>query len=200
MKIWIAFLLAFMLNTAWAKDPTIVVLGDSLSAAYGIQQEQGWVAQLQTRLHQEKLEYQVINASISGETSAGGLARLPTLLDKYQPAIVILELGANDGLRGLPLANMQANLQQMIQQSISHGASALLIGIQLPPNYGPVYTKQFQSIYSILAQSNDITLLPFLLEGVAGNRALFQADGLHPVADAQPHIMENVWAALKKLL
>ena len=175
-------------------------MGDSLSAAFGLQREQGWVALLQTRLQQRDYDYQVINASISGETSAGGVTRLPALLNSYHPAIVILALGANDGLRGLPLDVMQVNLEQMIQQSKAQGARVLLIGMQLPPNYGPAYSKLFQTTYDKLAQANEIALLPFLLEGIGENRTLFQQDGLHPTAAAQPTILQNVWEKLEKLL
>lgn len=200
MKTLTTLLLTLLVGSASANEARIVVLGDSLSAAHGILPEEGWVALLQTQLQQEKFKYQVINASISGDTTAGGAARLPALLDKYQPAIVILELGANDGLRGLPLDVMESNLNQMIQQSKSQGAKVLLIGMRLPPNYGPAYTKQFQATYAKLAQEDKIALLPFLLDGVGDNKALFQEDGLHPTAAAQSRILDNVWQALEKLL
>ncbi|ALP54817.1 arylesterase [Candidatus Tenderia electrophaga] len=186
--------------TAQADEHKILVLGDSLSAAFGISQEQGWVALLQQRLTRTGEKYQVINASISGETTAGGLSRLPALLQRHEPDIVILELGANDGLRGLSLNDMHANLARMIELSRARGAEVLLLGMQLPPNYGPTYTRQFHEVYARLAESEDVALVPFLLAGVAQQRSLFQADGLHPSAAAQDELLENVWDKLQSLL
>ena len=180
--------------------PQILVLGDSLSAGYGIDQRKAWVSLLQQRLVDEGLDYRVINISSSGETSAGGLGRLDSALTRYRPAIVIIELGANDGLRGLPLRQMRDNLQQLIERARRAGAEVLLIGMQLPPNYGPRYTRAFHDTYLQLARENEVALLPFLLDGVSEQRELMQADNLHPTAAAQPHLLDNVWAALRPLL
>ena len=182
---------------------TILVFGDSLSASYGLPQGQGWVALLEAKLAQNqasKTTYKVVNASISGETTSGGLARFSTALTTHKPNIVILELGANDGLRGLPIAEMQANLNQMITQAKTAKAKVLLIGMKIPPNYGLKYTKNFSTTYINLAKQHNIALVPFLLEGVAGKPELIQADGLHPLAVAQPALLGNVWAQLKGLL
>lgn len=178
----------------------IVVFGDSLSAGYGIQQNQGWAALLQARLNQQKLPFQVVNASISGETTSGGLARFADALKTLKPNIVILELGANDGLRGLPVKEMQANLSQMITQAKAAKAKVLLIGMKIPPNYGQKYSRDFSASYVLLAKQHKINLVPFLLEGVAGKPSLIQDDGLHPVAAAQPALLENVWLQLRNLL
>lgn len=183
-----------------ANEQNIVVLGDSLSAAFGIDPRDGWVSLLQKQLNEQTQEYNVINASISGETTAGGLTRLPELLRHHQPKIVILALGANDGLRGLSLTKMRDNLNQMTKLSRSQSASVLLIGMQLPPNYGTAYTRMFQGVYTGLANKSDIALVPFLLEGIGQNKALFQADMLHPTAEAQTMILENIWPALEPLL
>lgn len=177
----------------------ILVVGDSLSAAYGIDIKQGWVALLQERLQKDKLDYDVINASISGDTTSNGLARLPNVL-KDKPAIVILELGANDGLRGLPLNIIKNNLAKMIELIKKNNSKVILIGLRLPPNYGAAYTEQFQTTYKKLAEKYKISYLPFLLESVDNHRDLFQSDGLHPTAAAQERIEENVWGVLKPLL
>ena len=186
-----------------ASTQTILVFGDSLSASYGLPQGQGWVALLEAKLAQNqasKTTYKVVNASISGETTSGGLARFSTALITHKPNIVILELGANDGLRGLPIAEMQANLNQMIAQAKTAKAKVLLIGMKIPPNYGLKYTKNFSTTYINLAKQHNIALVPFLLEGVAGKPELIQADGLHPLAVAQPALLDNVWVQLKGLL
>jgi acyl-CoA thioesterase-1 len=176
------------------------VLGDSLSAGYGIPAEQGWVSLLQRRLAERGFPHQVVNASISGDTTSGGLSRLPAALERHRPTLVILELGANDGLRGqLPLA-MANNLGRMIELSRQAGAQVLLAEMRIPPNYGPSYTQKFQATFGELAKHYDILLIPFLLEGVAGNPALIQEDGLHPRAEAQPRILDNVWPVLEPLL
>jgi acyl-CoA thioesterase I len=179
---------------------SIIVFGDSLSAGYGIQQNQSWAALLQARLNQQKLPFQVVNASISGETTSGGLARFADALKTLKPNIVILELGANDGLRGLPVKEMQANLSQMITQAKAAKAKVLLIGMKIPPNYGQKYSKNFTQMYVSLAKQHKIALVPFLLEGVAGKPELIQADGLHPLAVAQPALLGNVWVQLRNLL
>lgn len=195
------FVFALILPAAInAGNATILVIGDSLSAAYGIEQNAGWVSLLQRRLQQAAPRYQVVNTSISGDTTSGGLARLARALDKHQPEIVIVELGANDGLRGLSLEETKKNLAAIIEQILSRKARVLLIGIRLPPNYGPDYTRKFHDIYLSLAERYRIPLAPFLLEGVAGNPELMQQDGLHPRAEAQPKVLENVWPVLEPML
>lgn len=178
----------------------ILVMGDSLSAAYGIDVEDGWVNLLQARLDAQNCSVRVINASVSGETSSGGLTRLPALLDRYTPALVILELGGNDGLRGQPLSALQDNLNEMIELSRDVGAQTLLAGMQIPPSYGRRYADQFAQIYTTLAEQHALPLIPFLLDGVAGNLDLMQRDGIHPTAEAQPRILDNVWRSLQPLL
>jgi len=180
--------------------PVILVMGDSLSASHGIDQHRGWVSLLALRLQREGFPHHVVNASVSGETTAGGLTHLGPAMARHQPAIVIIELGANDGLRGLPLVQMRSNLQKMIANAKNHGARVLLIGMRLPPNYGPRYTRSFQNTYLKLAKKNAIAVLPFLLEGISEKREWMQADNLHPSAEAQPGLLENVWPALLPLL
>lgn len=175
-------------------------MGDSLSAAYGIEPTQGWVALLAKRLKDRHYDYTVVNASVSGETSAGGLTRLPEALGQHKPAIVILELGANDGLRGTPVKVVEANLDKMIALSQKGGAKVLLVGILMPPNYGPQYTDAFKEVYARLAQRYQLSLVPFLLDGVAQHRELMQADGMHPLASAEPKVLDNVWGRLEPLL
>ena len=179
-------------------QPTLLVFGDSLSAAYGIPREAGWVNLLQQKLQNSHPQYQVINASISGETTSGGRERIAAALRQHRPAIVIIELGANDGLRGAPIANIEANLDYIIRQSRKARARVLLLGMQLPPNYGVEYTARFKTLYPKLAQRYHVGLVPFLLEGVAPEQ--FQADNLHPVARAQPRILQNIMPQLKPLL
>lgn len=178
-------------------SPTILVYGDSLSAAYSMPQAQGWVSLLQQRLKSEGFPYHVINASVSGETTSGGLSRLPITLRQHQPDLVLLELGANDGLRGLPVAQMRKNLEAMIKASQESGAEVILLGIMIPPNYGPKYTQEFSQSYHELAKRHDLPLVKFLLEGVAGKPELTLDDGLHPAAVAQPKILDNVWQVLE---
>lgn len=177
--------------------PMLLVMGDSLSAAYGIEQEQGWVTLLAERLDGEA---QVVNASISGETTSGGAQRFADIIGQREPDIVLLELGGNDGLRGLPPAQMRANLATMIEQSQQAGAEVLLLGIDIPPNYGQAYRDAFTGVYHSLAEEYDLSLVPFLLEDIALNQQLMQSDGIHPTADAQPIILDNVWPALEPLL
>lgn len=196
---WLMLALLLFTPAAWG-GPAIVVFGDSLAANYGIGRESGWVSLLQQRLTAHHYDYRVINASISGETTAGGQARIQAVLAAHQPAIVILELGANDGLRGLPLDAMQANLAAIIQACLASKARVLLVGMRLPPNYGPVYAERFSSIYPALAKQHKTPLLPFLLEGMGDRRELFQADNLHPSAAAQTIVMENVWGRLRPML
>lgn len=185
---------------ALAEKPVILVLGDSLSAGYGISTNSGWVALLQQRLEQQGYPQRVVNASISGDTTSGGLARLPQALAQHRPQLVILELGANDGLRGLPLDEMRRNLATIIDKSHEHGATLLLAGVRLPPNYGALYVKKFHHIYRQLAQNHKVALVPYLLAGVGGNADLVQADGLHPRANAQELILDNVWPHLLPIL
>ena len=183
-----------------ASDRTILVFGDSLSAALGLRPEQGWVELLARRLHSQDYGYEVINASVSGETSSGGLQRLPRALELHRPVIVVLELGANDGLRGLPVDAMRANLAQMVRLSQAAGARVLLVGIRLPPNYGQRYGEQFAEVYPGLAQADHLPIVPFLLQNVALDPKLMQEDGLHPNAAGEPLVLENVWPHLQSLL
>jgi len=183
-----------------AEPRPLLVLGDSLSASYGIAPQEGWVALLAERLRSSKSMRKVVNASISGETSAGGLARLPALLAEHKPALVIVELGANDGLRGLPLAQAHANLAGALTAIRDAGASALLIGIELPVNYGPQYRDGLREVYRGLAKEFNVPLVPFLLEGVALDPSLMQDDGLHPKAAAEPRVLDNVWKVLEPAL
>jgi acyl-CoA thioesterase-1 len=184
-----------------AETPVILVFGDSVSAGYGLEHvEQGWVALLQTRLRQQEYGYQVINASVSGETTAGGLARLPRALMLHQPKIVILELGGNDGLRALPMAQMRSNLVRMVDLASAAGAKVLLLGMRMPPNYGPAFTEQFRSSYTDLARDKKLPLVPFLLNGIALFPNLMQADGIHPNELGQPKLLDNVWPSLAPLL
>lgn len=183
-----------------AKAAPILVLGDSLSAAHNIADSEGWVHLLAERLDQRTPPRAVINASISGETTAGGRQRLPALLDQYQPGIVIVELGANDGLRGLPLAEVRANLAAMLESIQAASAQVLLLGIELPVNYGPRYRGELRGIYAGLAREHNARLVPFLLDGVALEPELMQADGLHPNAAGQPHLLDNVWGELEPML
>lgn len=197
----ILLLVALLLAPVWAAAaPTILVMGDSLSAAYGIDVSQGWVTLLQERLKAQGYDYTVVNSSVSGETSGGGLTRLPQDLEQDKPGIVILELGANDGLRGLSLKTMQDNLGRMIALSSKSRAKVLLVGMYLPPNYGPDYTRQFGGAYRALEKQYKVPLVPFLLDGVAEHRELMQADGMHPLAGAEYRVLANVWPHLLPLL
>jgi len=183
-----------------AEPATLLVLGDSISAAYGIDREAGWVALLQQRLRREGHDVRVVNASVSGATTADGRARLDGLLQEYHPAIVIIELGGNDGLRGLSINEIERNLAAMIETSQAQGATALLIGVRLPPNYGPFYNRRFRRLFETLADRYDIALVPRLLDQVADQPSLMQADGVHPVAAAQARILDNIWPQLEPLL
>lgn len=173
-----------------------LVVGDSISAAFGLDTEQGWVSLLQKRIDAEQPGIRVVNASVSGDTSEGGLARLPALLQEHQPSRVIIELGGNDGLRGVPLAQLKANLAGMVRLSREQGADVVLLGMRLPPNYGRRYAQGFEQVYAELAQEQQVPVLPFLLEGVGGEPALMQADGIHPTAQAQPRLLDNAWPLL----
>jgi acyl-CoA thioesterase-1 len=171
-----------------------------LSSAYGIAQARGWVALLAERLKRERLDYSVVNASISGETTAGGLARIRAALERHRPSVVIVELGGNDGLRGLPVAQMRKNLAGIIEQAKAGGARVLLVGMRMPPNYGPEYTEAFEAVYPDLAKRYGTGLVPFLLEDLSEKPELFQPDRIHPTEAAQPAMMERVWKALGPLL
>lgn len=186
--------------SAHAAQRVVLIFGDSLSAAYGINQDEGWVALLKQRLAQENPAYQVVNASISGDTTRGGLGRIDAALRTYAPAVVVLELGGNDGLRGLPVKDMRNNLSAIITKSLAAHARVLLVGMRIPPNYGPAYTRNFETAFADLAKQFDIPRVPFLLEGVALDPALVQNDGIHPRAEAQPRLLENVWPHLLPLL
>ncbi|HEY2254965.1 MAG TPA: arylesterase [Variovorax sp.] len=188
---------------ALSRQPVILVLGDSLSAEYGLKRGEGWVPLMQQRLAEQKIPATVINASISGDTSSGGRSRLPSLLAQHRPTLVLIELGANDALRGLPLASTEDNLLQMTRAAQAAGAQVLLIGIQVPPNYGSDYTHRFEGIFTEVASETKAPLVPFLLKGIADApdaAQLFQADRIHPIASAQPRMLDNVWPALRKLL
>ena len=177
-----------------------MVVGDSLSAAYGIPRNRGWVALLEERLKREQLDYIVVNASISGETSGGGRVRLQKLLDRHQPAVVILELGANDGLRGLPVSEVKSNLSAMIRDAQANKARVVLVGVKMPPNYGEEYTQAFDAVFRELAKTHKTAFVPFLLEDFAGKNEFFQPDRIHPTVEAQPLMLERVWRALRPLL
>lgn len=183
-----------------ASPPTVMVFGDSLSAAYGLDASQGWVALMEQRIAREHPGWRVVNASISGETSAGGASRVIGELSRVRPAVVVIALGANDGLRGLPLEETRRNLARMIGAAQGVGAKVLLVGMRMPPNYGVEYTRQFEGTYRDLSRLFETAFLPFLLEPIATERASFQADNLHPVAAAQPRLRDHVWKALEPLL
>lgn len=179
---------------------TILVFGDSLSAAFGIPKEQGWVNLLAQRLKDKQLPFEVANASVSGETTAGGLSRLPAALKQFKPSIVVLELGANDGLRGLPLDAMKNNLEKMIQASEQINAQVFLLGMFIPPNYGPKYTNGFKAVYLDLSEKYKTPFVPFFLDGVSGHNDLVIEDGLHPNVNAQKKLLENIWPTMKPLI
>lgn len=190
----------FFVSHAESHKPSIVVLGDSLSAAYGIAQKMGWVSLLQERLNEQHYFYDVVNASISGDTTSGALTRLERTLEATRPSIIVIELGGNDGLRGLSLETIRTNIAALIEQCLEYEAQVLLVGMKLPPNYGPAYTKRFHELYRDLAQHYQIPLLPFLLEGIAEKQDLMQEDGIHPRAEAQQMILDNVWQVLEPML
>jgi len=188
---------------ARAPTRTLLVLGDSLSAEYGIARGAGWVALLQTRIDDDRLAWRVVNASISGDTTSGGRSRLPALLTEYRPALVIVELGGNDALRGLPLDMTEANLREMVRAARASGARVLVAGVAVPPNYGRTYSDAFAGLFAKVAKAEGAALVPFLLAGVADGPdpyALFQPDRIHPKAEAHPRILENVWRVLRPLL
>jgi acyl-CoA thioesterase-1 len=197
-KIFLMILLSVLSTTLMAKS--IIVLGDSISASYGIDVDQGWVSLLQKKLQRENKPYTIFNESISGDTTAGGLARIDKALDLHKPTIVLLELGANDGLRGLSPKKMKKNLAEITRRVQQSGANVLLLGMRIPPNYGKRYVDMFYNIYPQLAEELKISLVPFLLQDVALHKELMQNDGLHPSALAQPLIAEKVWKHLYPLL
>lgn len=198
LRSMLTFLLVLFAGAAQAA--TILVWGDSLSAGYGLKPDEAWPTLLQTRLEAEGFRHEVVNASVSGETSAGGRSRLPAALKAHQPAIVVIELGANDGLRGLAPKLLAQNLEAMIADARQAGSKVLLIGMQMPPNYGPAYTRSFAAAYASVSTATGVPLIPFLLEGFADRPEMFQADGIHPVAQAQHRVLDTVWHGLEPLL
>ena len=195
----VLFILATALPMSALAARTILIFGDSLSAGYGIRQEAAWPVLLEKRLQERQLDYSVVNASISGETSSGGLSRLPAAITRHSPRIIVIALGSNDGLRGLPIATLNNNLGTMVDMALKANARVLLVGQRLPPNYG-AYAAEFERTFAEIARSRRIARVNFLLEGIAARRELFQADNLHPTAEAQPILMETVWKALEPLL
>jgi len=185
---------------AYSASKTLLVLGDSLSAEYGLPRDSGWVYLLQQQLLKEKYDLRLVNASISGETTSGGKSRLPSLLQQHKPALVLIELGGNDGLRGLSLAATQANLREMMAMSTATGAKLILVGMRVPPNYGVDYSKRFAALYMGLGREKNVRLVPFLLQGLDDTDVFFQPDRIHPNQRAQPIMMENVWQVLKPML
>ncbi len=200
-RLFVLLVLGLAGFSAGAETPAILVFGDSISAGYGLAHvETGWVEMLRTKLKSEGYGYLVVNASVSGETTAGGVARLPRALSLHHPQIVIIELGGNDGLRALPIAQMRANLMQMVDLATAAGAKVLLLGMRIPPNYGPEYTEQFRTTFTDVAQADKVPVVPFLLEGIALTPNLVQGDGIHPNELGQPILLANVWSSLKPLL
>ena len=201
MRVWLLSAgLALLCMAQGASAGTVLIVGDSISAAFGLDTRQGWVALLEQRLKAEGYDDKVVNASISGDTSAGGQARLPALLAEHKPSLVVVELGGNDGLRGQAPAQLQQNLASMIDRSRDAGARVLLLGMRLPPNYGKRYTDAFAQVYADLGKEKDVPLVPFFLEGVGGVPELMQADGIHPGQGAQAQLLENAWPSIKPLL
>jgi len=200
--LWFCFVFLLWGELAAAQTPVLLVVGDSLSASHGLNPEQGWVNLLKQRLasHEKYLSWQVVNASISGDTSSGGRARLPELLTNYQPRIIILELGGNDGLRGLNVKEMRGNLRAMVEQSQSAGATVILFGIKIPPNYGEAYTQRFEQVFQAVATEAQLAFVPFFLEGVGGHAEWMQADGIHPTAEAQGKLLDNAWEVIETTL
>ena len=187
-------------NAQGTQPPTVLVFGDSLSAGYGIDVDQSWTTLLQERLRNLGYEHRVVNASISGETTEGGATRIDAALENFSPDLIILALGGNDGLRGFPPARMKGNLERIIQQSQASGAAVVLLGIRIPPNYGPRYTQAFESVYRDVAEELDVQWIEFFMEGIALNDELLQADRIHPNADAQPVLLENAWPIISAAL
>jgi acyl-CoA thioesterase I len=200
MRKWFLLFVLLVAAPAAAASPVVLVVGDSLGAAYGINASDGWVALLGDRLMERGLPHRVVNASISGDTTEGGLARLPRALRVHEPAVVIIGLGGNDGLRGYPVDRMQANLERMVEMARGAGADVMLIGVTIPPNYGAAYRRTFSAAYDTLSERHDVPLVTFAIEEVAGRDGMLQADGIHPTAAAQPWMLDLVWDALSPLL
>ena len=200
MRSVLLFLLLVIVPAAARADQTILVLGDSISAGYGLAQGEGWVALLEQRIQRDKLDYRVVNASISGETTLGGLNRIATALEEHHPAVVIVALGGNDGLRGNPLEEIRRNLIAIVETCRKAGAKVVIAGMRIPPNYGRVYTRRFEGLFAEVARQQNVSLVPFMLQGFADDRKMFQADGIHPAAGAQSRILDNVYHRLRPLL
>ncbi len=201
MRQWIATMCLLVLGSfGQAQAATVLVVGDSISAAFGLETQEGWVTLLEERLREHNPEFKVVNASISGETTGGGLARFPQLLSEHQPDYVIIELGGNDGLRGLSLTQMSSNLTRMVQQAKQQDAVVLLLGMRLPGNYGQRYTEAFYNVYQQIAEQEDVAVVDFFLAGVGGEEGMMQADGAHPTQMAQPLLLDNAWQRLAPLL
>jgi acyl-CoA thioesterase-1 len=200
LQMMLTAMLASFAMSAYSASKTVMVLGDSLSAEYGLERGRGWVGLLQKKLQAEHIQASIVNASISGETTSGGRTRLQALLNKHHPDIVVIELGANDALRGLSLAATRDNLRAMTASAQKAGARVLIVGMQIPPNYGPEYSRQFAALFPEVAKESKSALVPFMLAGVVQHPELFQADRIHPTADAHPIILNNIWPPLKRLL
>ncbi len=201
-KTLILFILLFAVSASasTAKNPVILILGDSLSAAYGIDVDQSWAELLQQRLETQGYEHQVVNASITGETTEGGAERIDDAIERFAPSVVVLELGGNDGLRGFPPARMKSNLETMITKSKAAGANVALLGIRIPPNYGPRYTRAFEAVFADLATEYELPWIAFFMDGVALDDSLMQSDGIHPNAKAQPLLLDNAWPVIEEAL
>ena len=200
LRVILLFVVALAAAAPARAAQSIVVFGDSLSAGYGLPQGAGWVSLLEQRLRREKLDYDVVNASISGETTFGGRNRIGAVLQEHTPAVVIVELGANDGLRGSAVETTRANLIAIVAACRRAGARVLLVGMRIPPNYGPVYTRRFEAMFAEVARQQNTSLVPFMLQGFAEKREMFQADGVHPNAEAQPRVLDNIYKRLRALL
>jgi acyl-CoA thioesterase-1 len=199
MKQLVSTVLLLVLS-ACAQGATLLVLGDSLSAAYGMGPREGWVTLLEERLRQKRFDYNVVNASISGETTSGGAVRIAELLARTRPDVVVVALGGNDGLRGLPVSQMKDNLSRIVESAKARGARVLLVGVRVPPNYGAPYVREFEAAFAEVANRHRVPLVSYILEGVGERRDLMQEDNIHPSAAAQPRILENVWPKLEPLL
>ena len=199
-KFIVLVLLLFSIPAQSGDAPTVLVFGDSLSAGFGIDVDQSWTALLQSRLQEQGYEHRVVNASISGETTEGGASRIQSALERFSPSLVILELGGNDGLRGIPPRRMRQNLKKIIETSMSNGAAVVLLGIRIPTNYGTRYTKQFENVFRELAAEFDVPWIEFFMEGVATNDDLMQEDRIHPNAEAQPILLDNAWPIIRQAL
>jgi acyl-CoA thioesterase-1 len=200
LLVLLVLLFGYPANADQHPPPVILIMGDSLSAAYGMDPQQGWVHLLGERLKQKELDYRVVNASITGDTTRGGLARLPQTLKKHQPSIIIIELGANDGLRGFNPKQIQNNLQSMVQLGQQHHAKLLLVGVRIPSNYGKAYTQRFEAVFPNVAEATGIALVPYILDGVVERPELFQKDRIHPTAEAQIIMLDNIWPQLESML